>query len=651
MATSGSKSVTVTKYDTLKFSWEAVSQSVANNTTTINWTMILIATDGGRISSTTSKSWEVVINGQTFSGSNKINIANNATKVLAEGSATIPHNVDGTKTFSYSFNQDFRIIWGGETIYNFGDSGTGVLEPIARAATITSAPNFNDEANPTINYNNPAGSAVTKLEACISLDGSKDDVGYRDISKTGSSYTFNLTAAERKVLRQAAANSNSISVRFYVQTTIGGTVYRKSVTKTLSIINATPTLAPTAWDSGSVSTTLTGDAQGTIIKGYNVLNVAANASAKKEATIKSYKITCDGQTATTATAKFSYIESPTITVSVTDSRGNTASKTITQKFIDYIKLTCNMAIKPPTTSGDLTFDIKGNYFNGSFGAVNNSLTVQYRYKASDSEYSEWITAAHTISGNTYNAKVDITGLDYRTSYTFQARAQDAIYNGSTEPYVETVEKRLKTLPVFDWDEDSFAFHVPLFLDNTKQIWIKDIDGVDTLMISINASNQAFFGYGMYNANIGSTYFDGNNVYIRSKNNIANTASGTIGGNKAWTNSSDSRLKEDIADIPEIFSAIWYELQPKMFRWNEINKGDNSLHFGLIAQDVIEVFSKYGLDYRNYGFVATIPVDGVEYFALTYEYYNMLTAKVLKNTIEELNDIKKELVSIKAALAS
>ena len=530
-------------------------------------------------------------------------------------------------------------------------SATVTLDLIPRAATLTSAPNFNDEANPTISYSNPAGSAVDALEACITLDEVNAIVAFRSLNKTGSSYTFNITAAERTALRKAASTTNSISVKFLLRTTIGSNTYFSILTKTLTIINAAPTLAPTAIDKGSVSTVLTGDANNKIIKGYNSMAVVANATARKEATIKSYKISCGGKSITTASGTLSGVESGDIVFTATDSRGNTATQTIKKTLINYVDLSCNINIKPPTTSGDLELTVSGNYFNGSFGAKSNSLTVEYRYKTNDEAFTSWIALTPDISSNTYSASVSMSGLDYLSNYTFQARAKDEIYNGNTEPLVQTPEKRVKTLPVFDWGENDFAFHTPVIMDNSKQLYFKNTDGGDVMMISLNNSNQSFFGYGGYNQYLGSTYFDGNQVNIRSRENISNTAGGTIGGNKAWTNSSDMRLKEDIVDLPEVFSAIWQELQPKMFRWNELNNGDNTLHFGLIAQDVIEVFSKYGLDWRNYGFVATIPVDGVDYFAITYEYYNILTAKVLKNTIEELHDIKRELASIKAALAS
>lgn len=525
-------------------------------------------------------------------------------------------------------------------------SATVTLDTIARAATITSAPNFDDEDSPVLKYSNPAGNSVTSLQACISLTGAKDDIEYRNISKTGSSYTFNLTDAERKVLRQATTTSNSRKVRFYVKTVIGGETYLKYIEKTLTIVNAAPTLAPTAIDGGSVSTKLTGDASGKVIKGYNSMTVTANAAAKKEATISSYKISCGSKSITTATGKLTNVDSGSFVFSVTDSRGNTASKTLDKTLINYVKLTCNLTAKAPTTGGEMTFTVKGNYFNGSFGAVANSLQVQYRIKENDGSYSDWQALTFTLSNNTYTANGAISGLNYLNSYTIQARALDAIYNADTEPAVATEEKKVKTTPVFDWGEKSIAFHTPLFMDNTKQIWYKDTDGNDVLMVSMNDMNQSFFGYGAYNAGLGSTYFDGNSVYIRSKNNINNAAGGTIGGNKAWTNSSDNRLKDNIVDIPTVFYNVWLELAPKAFNWNEINGNDGLQHFGLIAQDVIAAFEKYGLDYKQYGFVSIIPVEGVDYFAITYENYNMLTALALKKTIEEVSTLKSQLAEIK-----
>lgn len=614
------------------------SQNIANNTSnvtvyvTASWTY-------GSYNNLQKPGW-VKIDGTTynFTSSFNTNQTTSGSKTLYSKTLNISHNNDGSKTLAVSASFTTGVSSGTITA-----SASKELTKIPRAATIDSAPNFDDEDNPTITYSNPAGNAVSTLEACISLDGTKDDIAYRAISKTGSSYTFNLTDAERKVLRQAANSANSISVRFYVATTIGDTTYRKYLTKTLSIVNATPTINPTITDTNNVTASLTGDSN-TLIRYFSNAAITFGASALKGASIKSRKVEC-GSKSLTADGTMSAVDAGKFVFTVTDSRGNTTTKTVTKSIVNYVKLTCGLANTEFNTDGVISFTVKGNYFNGSFGTTANTLAVQYRYKLADGSYSSWADVAATKSGNTYNAAVTISGLDYRLKYVIQARAVDKLAT------VNSSVKTMSCIPVFDWDADSFAHHTPIFLDNTKQIWYKDTSGNDVLMVSLNASNQAFFGYGTYDAGLGSTYFDGNSVYIRSKNNISNTASGTIGGNKAWTNSSDSRLKEGIEDIPSVFCDLWLELAPKVFKWNELNNGDNTLHFGLIAQDVIEVFNKYGLDYKDYGFVSIVPVNGVDYYAITYEYYNMLTAQVLKNTVAEVSTLKNELQEFKASFAS
>lgn len=129
----------------------------------------------------------------------------------------------------------------------------------------------------------------------------------------------------------------------------------------------------------------------------------------------------------------------------------------------------------------------------------------------------------------------------------------------------------------------------------------------------------------------------------------NAQGGYIGGNKAWTNASDRRLKTDIADLPDVYIDIWQELQPKMFKWNELNSPDSKYHFGLIAQDVMEVFEKHGLNYKDYGIIGDFKIEGdneTEYYAITYEYYNMMTAAVVKKQQSEIDTLKSELSELK-----
>ena len=476
MAASGSKSVKITDWNTLKFTWNTTSQSKEDNTSTISWKLQLVSGSSGYINSSAKKDWSVKVNGKSYSGTNTVGNSNNTTKTLASGTTVIEHNADGSKTFSYSFSQEFAITFSGSYIGTKSGSGSGELDLIPKPATITAAPNCTDEANPTITYSNPAGSAVDGLDACISLTGAKDDIAYRAISKTDSSYTFNLTTAERNVLRKAAANAKSITVRFYIRTTIGENVYRSNLSKTLTIVNANPDVSATIEDTNATTLALTGD-KNKLIKYFNTAKYSLTATAKKEATLKEMGIKCGGKqmgymlpTFNSVSSTFSNVESGIFTISATDSRGNTTTKTIEKTFINYVKLTSNVSATQPTANGEMTLILHGNYFNGSFGAVNNSLALSYRFKEMGGDWGEWfVVSGAAYAGNTYNAEIDITGLDYQKTYIFQARAVDKLIT------INSAEETINITPVFDWSVSDFNFNVPVnfsagFTTVNKLLW-------------------------------------------------------------------------------------------------------------------------------------------------------------------------------------
>jgi hypothetical protein len=203
---------------------------------------------------------------------------------------------------------------------------------------------------------------------------------------------------------------------------------------------------------------LTGDSS-KLIKYYSTVQTTSGAAAVKGASVKSQKTTNGSSSVTTATGTFSNVENNSFVFSVTDSRGNTTSKTLTPTMINYIKLTCNFSYDNPTPAGNMTFTINGNYFRGSFGAKNNTLTISYRYKTYGGSYSDWITVTPTInSNNTYTITQTVSNLDYQATYVFQAKAVDKLIT-STSP-----EYSMRSLPVFDWGKEDFNFNVPVTIE-------------------------------------------------------------------------------------------------------------------------------------------------------------------------------------------
>ncbi|MBQ2408369.1 MAG: hypothetical protein II309_02940 [Bacilli bacterium] len=505
MATSGSKSVTVTSHDTLKFSWSESSQSVANNKTTISWKMQLISDSGGAISSSASKDWSVTVNGTKYSGTNTVGISASSAKTLASGSTTIAHNSDGTKTFSYSFSQEFAITFSGSSIGTKSGSGTGTLDTIPRASTV-SATSANIGSASTIKISRASSSFTHTLTYTFgSLSGTI-------VTKTTStSVSWTLPTTFYAQVTTAKSKTGTITCTTYSGSTNVGS---KTCSFTANVSSANvPTLSPNVYDSNSTTTALTGDSS-KFVKYYSNAQFSIGASAKNSATIKSQSITCGSKKSASASGTLSAVESATFVVSATDSRGYTTSQTVAKTLINYLHLTCGLSASM-TVDGIVSFKINGNYYNGSFGNVSNTLTVQYRYKASDGSYGSWYSTTATLNGNVYSVDTSISGLDYRTKYTIQARAIDKLET------ITSVEKTVSCIPVFDWGENDFNFNVPVHMMNDASILGTTTSGDSIVNITpCNGNNNCVIGYGGYENDIGQTNIYGKKIMLGVK--TANT---------------------------------------------------------------------------------------------------------------------------------
>ena len=383
----------------LKLTVYEESYSIANNTSTVRWTLESI---GGSVNYYSIYNWGVWVNGQTIYGSQTTawnSYAFPAATGSTTGTITVAHNADGTAS-------DVGFQLNGSVFNNRTNSYTGSisLTRIPRQANLTSAPDFNDEANPTINYSNPAGNSVSSLDACISLTGSRDDIGYRAVSKTGTSYTFNLTEAERNVLRGACPNSNSLSVKFYLRTVISGNTYYSTLTKTMTIVNGNPTFSSSNIsyvDSNSTTVAVTQNNQKLVQNLSNLLATITSATAKKSASISRYEATINGVTRTINSAgniDFGVINSAnnlTLSVKVVDSRGNTTTATKTVTFLAWSLPTAIIVLKRKNNYEDESYLT----VNASYSSVDskNSITIQFQYKKTTaSTYS----TLSTISNNT-----------------------------------------------------------------------------------------------------------------------------------------------------------------------------------------------------------------------------------------------------------
>lgn len=420
MASSGSTSVAVTSWDTLKFSWETASQSIANNTSTINWKLELISGSSGRIDASAAKTWTVTVNGVKYSGTNNVSIANNATKVLASGTTTIGHATNGTKTFSYSFSQQFSITFSGASIGTKTGAGSGTLTTIARKSSLAAS-------------NGTLGTAQTLTVSRQSSDfthtitykcGNASGTIVTNSSNTSLTWTPPLTLANQNT------TGTSVTVVFTITTYSGG-VSVGSNTKTISCgipSSVKPTVSLSVSDASGHSWTY-----GNYIQGMSKFNVGVTAAGSYGSTIKAYKTTADGKTYTTASFTTDIIAGSgtlTISVTVTDSRGRTATASTTATVLPYAapKITAMTVYRCDAEGNGST---SGAYLAVTFSSSVTSLnaknaatyTVQYK-KTSASAYTTQTLTNYAGQFSVSNGKF-IFAADTASSYNIILTVADS----------------------------------------------------------------------------------------------------------------------------------------------------------------------------------------------------------------------------------
>lgn len=435
-------------------SWTIAETNITNNKWKLNWEAGIVIEKNDAWYTNAVKIKSVYIDGGASLGSGTYsNVSGTGTYKKLSGSKWINADDDGNKNITVSISGWF---------YSYGDvsgSDTFDLNSIPRKATLLTAPDFSDGTNPTITYSNPAGNAVTSLSACIyDPTGLIAYVPYRDIPKIGTSYTFELTEAEKNTLRQATQGSNSLPIKFYIRTMFGETRHLHSLQRTFSITDANPVITANVVDTNAKTVALTGD-NTKLIKYYSNAEATMSAEAQKGAAIDEslYIIRNGGNTGFGTSHTFENVENNEFVFTAEDSRGNIGAAYITPTMVEYIKLTCYIANNRPDALGNMTVACSGNYFNGSFGAVDNTLTVQYRYAMYGGEFGEWTNMNFTTNGNSYYASANFAIPDFvqSLSYSFETRAIDKLET------ITSTESAVKSLPVFHWGENDFVFEVPV----------------------------------------------------------------------------------------------------------------------------------------------------------------------------------------------
>nr|UWI25953.1 MAG: protein of unknown function (DUF859) [Bacteriophage sp.] len=262
----------------------------------------------------------------------------------------------------------------------------------------------------------------------------------------GTAYrTITLTSSERTTLLNAMANVKSFTATIELVTKSGSTQIGSASTCTCIIrtsqANSGPSISGfTFADSYSTTIAITDNDQ-VLIQDYSRLTVTpGTATARNGASIVSYSAVCSGVTKSNTTgAALSLGTIGTsgtrdITLTVTDSRGYTASVTQSVTVVPYSK--------PRVSSVSLrrTNDIETEMqlvFNGSISPItvdgtqkNSLLYARYRYKlTSASSYNSYtnILGSVTATSSSFSfSNLELCNLDSESSYDFHLRIRDQL---------------------------------------------------------------------------------------------------------------------------------------------------------------------------------------------------------------------------------
>ena len=397
MASSGSVSSNGYEGRYITFSWSLTSQNIKANTSTIAWRL---EGDGSAQSSRyKAGNFKVVIDGTTvYSTSQDDRIWLYDGTLVASGNYTLNHNSQGQKSFSVSIQAGIYTY-----AVNCRGSGSFTLPNISRISEITAVNGANLTDPISVNYTEYVASYTNNL--IIKLNSTT----LQTITNYNSGASFNLSSSALSSIYNAVTTAKTATLSFSLQTYDGSTLLGTSgvVNKSFNIDSSAPSIGNVTYkDSNSTTSAITANNQ-YIIRNKSTLEVTVtNLAAKNSATLSSITVAGGGVSQTrslSGTADNSEVftlgtvnqsSNFTLTVTLTDSRGFTATMSVTILVYDY-NLPTAVISALRVDNYYTTTNVTVNATYSSLGGHNTlSITGQYK-KTSESSYS----AAETITNN------------------------------------------------------------------------------------------------------------------------------------------------------------------------------------------------------------------------------------------------------------
>ena len=407
------------QYITLLLRTQVVSQDVGGNTTTLNWSLHVLKSGASTSATWGNCSYGATINGNAYSDSGQVRVEAGGDTVLLTGTTTVPHNADGTKTVSLSASISGKIVG--------SLSASETLATIPRASSFVSIPTFTLGTAGTITIKKSEASFKHRITYWFgSAKGNCDSTYW-----SGTTLTWTPPTTLANQIPNAASGTGTLTLYTYDASgkqigTVTAPFTAQLPTSMAPSISAVTAAEATAGLSAKF---------GAYVQGKSTLKVVTSAAGSYGSAVRSCTVSVDGKTYAGTDITTSVITGSgtlSITASVTDSRGRTASKSITISVQPYANPAIT-ALSVWRCTADGAADDSGDYVGITYAytiaSVNSkndaSAKIEYKRNTASSWSSLLTNSAYAVSTTIYPAQ------EMLSDYQWDIRLTVSDYFGST----------------------------------------------------------------------------------------------------------------------------------------------------------------------------------------------------------------------------
>ena len=523
---------------------EQIGQSITNNTAKVRIKWTSQQTGSSYNNAPGDKAYYyITINGGTETEHTvAFTLPQNTTKTILDTTLTVSHKADGTGSIKVRTWMDTEISAGVIT-----QTKTLTLDTIPRASAVSAPSTGTLGTALKITIDRKSASFTDKLYYKVGNKNAVKITGYD--GKTTYNWTPPINLATN------APNSANLAATIICET-YNGTSYvgRSECTVTLAIPSSVvPTLSVSVTDPTGNKTKYTGY----FLQLLSKIKVAITGTGAQGSTIKSYSIKVGwsagsgtlytASAATGTTGLLPYYGTVYITCAVTDSRGRTATKSLSYTVSKYSAPTIS-SISATRCTQNGTANRTGEYGKVTFTAAITPLSNKNTaaYKVQYREYGGtglWTDVTPTIPEDDKYEPKNITTIfpaDTNKRYTVRVVATDAFSTSNS-----SMRDISASFALFHWAKSMLSVGIGRLCDKNRSLQI----GLNTYIDGELHANQHLFMGG------NATTDNGSNIHFKTTNVATNVHNvriyGGVGSSTTALGVYDAKNEQSIASYDDV----------------------------------------------------------------------------------------------------